>query len=155
MISPELFRHYPFFGLLDESQLIKVAMIAEEESIESGTVVFREGETADILYFLLEGDVDLYYTIPGITGYPSERGIPVGEINPGEPFGISALIEPHVLTSTAYVPKAARVIKIDALELRALFEKDRKLAYLFIHQVAKAAIERLHATRVQLAAAWV
>lgn len=154
MISPELLRHYPFFGLLNEAQLVKVAMIAEEESFESGAVIFREGETSNTLYFLLEGNVDLYYTFAEMQHAGIEKGIPVGEINPGEPFGISALVEPYVLTSTASVHRSARVIKIDALSLRKVFEKDRKLAYLFTYQAAKAAIVRLQASRVQLAAAW-
>lgn len=154
MISPELLRHYPSFGLLDEAQLAKVAMIAEEEIFETGTTIFHEGEAANTFYFLLDGYVDLYFTVAGMKGSDSGKGIPVGEINPGEPFGISALIEPYVLTSTAYASTKSRVIKIDAFALRSMFAKDRKLAYLFIHQAAKAVIDRLHATRIQLAAAW-
>jgi CRP-like cAMP-binding protein len=155
MISPELLRHYPFFGLLDDSQLNRIAMLAEERQYQSGAVVFREGKPATALYFLLEGSVDLYYTLGGLKHNVVEKGISVGEINPGEPFGISALIEPHVLTATASVAADSRVIEIDAAALRSLFERDRKLAYLFYHQAAKSAIERLHSTRVQLAAAWV
>jgi CRP/FNR family transcriptional regulator len=154
MISPELLRYYPYFSRLDEAQLIKVAIISDEESFENGAVIFQEGDIANALYFLLDGQVDLFYTLSGMKNSPLEKGIPVGEINPGEPFGISALIEPYMLTATSSVYGSARVIKIDASELRAMFKEDRRLAYFFIHQAAKAAIERLHATRIQLAAAW-
>lgn len=154
MISPELLRRYPFFSMLTDDQLSEVAMIAIEESLDSGRVVFWEGEKAETLYFLLDGCVDLYYTVGEQKHQKIEKGIPVGEINPGESFGISALIEPYVLTATGHVSKASQVVKIDAAALRGLFKKDRKLALLFTHQAAKAAINRLHATRVQLAAAW-
>lgn len=154
MISPELLRRYPFFGLLSDDQLREVAMIAVEETIDRGTVVFWEGEPAETLYFLMDGCIDLYYTVGDQKHRPVEKGIPVGEINPGEPFGISALIEPHVLTSTAYVPVVSQVVKIDSVALRALLKKDRKLAYLFTQRAAMAAINRLTATRIQLAAAW-
>lgn len=154
MISTELLRRYPFFGLLNESQLIRIAMIAEEESFENGAVIFHEGDPANDLYFLVDGGIDLYFTVAGIKDAAYEKGIPVGEINPGEPFGISALIEPHIFTSTARFSSASRVIKMDAASLRNLFEDDHKLAYLFIHQAAKAAVERLYASRIQLAAAW-
>jgi CRP-like cAMP-binding protein len=83
------------------------------------------------------------------------KGILVGEINPGEPFSISALIEPHTLSSTAYVSRTSRIIKIKAGALRTLFDKDRKMAYQITSQAAKAVIQRLYATRIQLAAAWV
>jgi CRP-like cAMP-binding protein len=154
MISPEKLRQYPFFGSLDEGQLREVAMLAEEEIYESGEVIFHEGETATALFFLLDGYVDLYYTIGQAKPTSLEKGIPVGEINPGEPFGISALIEPHLLTATARTNGRSRVLVLDAARLRSLFAKDRRLAYLLTHQAARSAIERLHATRVQLAAAW-
>lgn len=154
MISPELLRRYPFFGLLTDDQLREVAIIATEETIDRGTVIFWEGEPAETLYFLLEGCIDLYYTVGEQKHRSPEKGIPVGEINPGEPFGISALIEPHMLTSTAFVSASSRVVKIDSAALRAQLKKDRKLDYLFTLQAAKAAISRLTATRIQLAAAW-
>ena len=154
MISPELLRHYPFFRALDDTQLRSIAMIAEEEAVNAETTLFREEQTADALYFLEDGRIDLYYTINKSLRAELRKGIPVGEINPGEPFSISALIEPYLLSSTAYVSRPSRIIKIDAKELRNLFAKDQKLAYLLTYQAAKAAIERLHMTRVQLAAVW-
>ena len=154
MISPELLRQYPFFRSLDDDQLRQVAMLAEEEIYEDGEVIFHEGEAATALYFLLEGYIDLYYTIAEMKHTTLDKGIPVGEINPGEPFWISALIEPYLLTATARTNGLSRVLKIDAVKLRSLLVKDRRMAYLLTHQAAKSAIERLHATRVQLAAAW-
>lgn len=154
MVSPELLRSYPFFGLLDDSQLREVAMIAEEVPFKSGEVVFREGDPAENLYFLLEGCIDLYFTLAGAERATPEKGIPVGEINPGEPFGISALIEPHLMTATALTTGPGRMLVIDGKALRALIQKDRRMAYQLTHQAAKAAMARLHASRVQLAAAW-
>jgi CRP-like cAMP-binding protein len=154
MISPELLRKYPFFGSLDDNHLRELAMLAEEVIFESGEVIFQEGGPADALYFLLDGYVDLYYTLADTRAASPEKGIPVGDINPGEPFSISALIEPHVLTATASTAISSRVLKFDAQRLQALFKQDRKLAYALTYQAAKAAIERLHASRIQLAAAW-
>ena len=154
MISPELLRKYPFFGSLDDSQLRELAMLAEEETYKSGEVIFQEGGPADALYFLLDGYVDLYFTLADKKSSLQEKGIPVGDINPGEPFSISALIEPHVLTATASSAIPSRVLKFDTKRLQALYEQDPKLAYALTYQAGKAAIERLHASRIQLAAAW-
>jgi CRP/FNR family cyclic AMP-dependent transcriptional regulator len=154
MISPELLRRYPFFGELTEDQLRAIAMIAETEPLESGTVLFRKGRPAQALYFLEAGCIDLFYSLSESTNEGQPEGIPVGEINPHEPFSISALIEPYVLTSTAWVSRPSQVIVIDAQKLRALFKKDHRLAYRLLRQTARAAIARLQATRVQLAAAW-
>jgi hypothetical protein len=45
MISPELLRRYPFFGLLTEAQLKAIAMIAQETNFTDGTQIFKEGGT--------------------------------------------------------------------------------------------------------------
>lgn len=154
MISPELLRRYPFFRLLSDAELRSIAMIADEETIEGSVILFQKGEPANALYFLQDGRVDLYYATGGDSSSNVEKGILVGEINIGEPFSISALIEPHILSSTAFIARPSRIIKIDALALRAMFEKNRHMAYLLTYQATKSAIERLYATRVQLAAAW-
>lgn len=76
------------------------------------------------------------------------------QVNIGEPFGISTLIEPYVLTSTARSSNTSRVLRFDGNALRELFAEDQELELLLLRQVAKTAVERLHATRTQLAAAW-
>jgi CRP-like cAMP-binding protein len=48
--------------------------------------------------------------------------------------------------------KPCRVIKIDALALRALCEVDPQLSVGLMKAIAKAAMERLQMTRVQLVA---
>lgn len=154
MISPEVLRRNPFFGKLTDNQLSELAMIAEKVEFAAGEVVFNEGDPANALFFLLDGCIDLYFTIAGIKPEALEKGLPVGEINPGEPFGISALIEPYIFTSTACAARSSQAIRFGGMPLRELMKTDRRLAYYLYQSAAKAALERLHATRVQLAAAW-
>jgi CRP-like cAMP-binding protein len=151
MISTERLRYYSFFGGLDDEQLKAIAMIAAEETHERDEILFQKGMPAEALYFLEEGCIDLYYYVNGAPTAEFKDGIPVGEVNPGEPFSISAIIAPYRLTATAKVCQPSRMIKIDALALRDLFQKDQRLAYLMVQKAARIMIERLHATRVQLA----
>lgn len=149
MVSPELIRRYAFFCCLDDAQQKAIAMITEEICCEKGTVFFEEGQPAGALYLLISGGVHLYFTVGGAAG----KQLPADEINPGEPFGISALIEPYQLTATARATDRTRVLKIDGPALRALCEVDHRLGYALMRAAAKAALERLHYTRIQLAAA--
>jgi CRP-like cAMP-binding protein len=149
MVSPELLRRYPFFCCLDETQQKAIAMIAQEIECEKGKTLFEEGQPVESLHLLLEGSVDLYYAGRG----DHHDQFLVGEISPGEPFGISALIEPYTLTATARAASPCRVLKIDSAALRALCEVDCQMGYALMQQIAKIAQERLHYTRVQLAAA--
>jgi len=154
MTSPELLRRYPFFGLLSAKQLQSLAKIAQEVYFETGELIFEENEPADDLYFLEEGSIDLFYNIFDNHGAPLNKEIPVCSINPGEPFSISALIEPYILTASAYSSKPSRVIRFDALALRQLFEQDCQVELILMRRIVQAAMERLHATRLQLALSW-
>jgi CRP/FNR family cyclic AMP-dependent transcriptional regulator len=152
MISPELLRRYTFFAHLNDAQLHQLAIIGEEISLEDGQVVFEEGQPANWLYFLLEGGVDLSYTVSEAYRKADRKEISVCEINVGEPFGISTLIEPHVLTSTAHCSGHCRVIRFAGGVLNQALVEDQSLEALMMRKMAKTAIERLHDTRIQLAA---
>jgi CRP/FNR family cyclic AMP-dependent transcriptional regulator len=154
MISPELLRRYPFFGTLSDDQLRQVAMIAEEKTYEAGKILLKEKAPADDLFLLIQGSVDLLFTVDEEYHPDRHKEFTVGEINPGELFGISALIEPHRYTSTARTANPVHVIHIDGSALRQCCAADHSLACHVYSQVARLALERLNATRVQLAAAW-
>ena len=154
MIQPELLSKYPLFSFLKPAQLKKIAKIARELSVERGEVLFRENNRAEAFYVLLKGSVELLFVVD-VEYHPELRKeLRFRVIYPGETFGISAFIEPYILTATARAVEPSQVIKIDAAHLLEMCQKDEKLAYTLIQQVAKTAMDRLNATRLQLAAVW-
>lgn len=154
MISPELLRRYPFFGNLSNKQIKSMATIAEELVFNKGTVICEEGKPADAFYLLLEGGVSLHYKSEDELHPETRKDFLVGEIDAGEVFAISALIEPYRFTSTVKADKDCRTIRFSSFEINRLIEKDPRLYCLLMREVAKAAMERLSYARVQLAAAW-
>lgn len=154
MVSPELLRRYPFFGVLNSEQLKSIAMIADEISVAAGTKLFEECQQADSFYLLIDGSVDLSYKSEEEFHPKSTKVFSVGEINPEEVFGISSLVKPYEYNASASASKDSRVIKINGEDLRNLLSEDTALGYLFMQQIAKEIMERLSYTRVQLAAAW-
>lgn len=153
MISPEVLRRYPFFSFMNHDQLREVAMITDEVKREKGNVLFNNDERADACYLLMEGSIDLHYVVVDEHDPSLRKEFIVGTINPGELLGISAFVEPHIYTATAIVVNDSRLLKIDAVALRDLCRQDPALNLGFQTVAAKATMERLHATRVQLAAA--
>ncbi len=154
MISPELLRRYPFFGGFNDEHLRQLAMHAELMEIEPDITIFKERQPADAFYLLLDGSVDLFF-ISEETYHPSKsKELAVGSINPGEVFGLSALIEPHVLNASARTAQKSHIIVIDAQTLRGLLEVDPRLGCVILKKVTQSLMERLVSTRVQLAAAW-
>ena len=154
MVSPELLRRYPFFAPFNEHQLREFAMIAAEESAETGVELFQECSPAENLYLLLEGEVDLFYKSEEEYHPKSSQEFLVGEINTGEIFSISSVIPPYVLNATARLIKPSRFIVFNAESLRKMMGNDPLLGYTLMLQVTKVIMERLAYTRVQLAAAW-
>ncbi|MDO9129026.1 MAG: Crp/Fnr family transcriptional regulator, partial [Anaerolineales bacterium] len=153
MIPPELLRRFPYFGFMDDAQLKAVAMIADELSFEKGTVIVEAGQPADAFYFLIEGSVSYNFVVTTESDPSYSKEYYVGDFNPGEVCGVSALIEPYIYTARLRVDKPGRAIRINASSLRALCDRDPKLAYGLMRETAKSVMERLEYTRVQLVAA--
>ena len=153
MISPELLRRFPFFNFMDDKQLKAVAMIAEDKTYNDGEDVVTNNTPASELFFLIEGTAAYYYVVTSEHDPYYKQEYFISDFNPGEIFGISALIEPYVFTATVRAEKTCRLIEIDASALRALCEVDVQLSCALMRAVAKAAMERLQHTRVQLIAA--
>jgi CRP-like cAMP-binding protein len=148
-------RKHRFFRSLTREQIRELADITQEETYKSGSVLFKEGEPAEGLYLLLEGVIQLYFSVE-MEHLPGRgKELMFKEVRPGELVGISALINPYTLTSTARTPEPCRVLKIDASTLLRWCQEDSDFAQGFDQTIAEAAMQRLRATRQQLAAAYV
>jgi CRP-like cAMP-binding protein len=150
MVSPELLRRYPFFASLDGHQLEAIASITQEKCYPKGAFLVKENATATVLSLLLDGDIDLIFSGGGEGAISNAL---VGSIAPGEVYGVSALIEPYCYTATAKATMEVKVIEMDGVALRDMMEKDLKMGYTMMRNVAIAVLERLKYTQVELAAA--
>jgi hypothetical protein len=63
------------------------------------------------------------------------------------------VIEPYLYTATAIAVNASRLLKTDAVAFRELCATNPELDYGMQRVVARSTMERLHATRILLAAA--
>jgi CRP-like cAMP-binding protein len=154
MVPLEFIQKYPFFSFLNQDQQKSIAEISKEEQFETGAMIYKEKGRADWLYFLVSGNVERLFTVE-VEYHPEQnKEIVYGEVIPGEMFGILALIEPRIHSSSARAAKHCEMVKIDAVRLLDLFEKDDHLAYDFMKQAAKTIEKRLNMTLEQLASVW-
>lgn len=153
MISPEVLRRYPFFGLLNDGQLKAMAILAEPVTWEAGECVFQAGDSANALYLLTEGSIDLYERSQDVHDPELRKDFLVGEVNPGELFGISALLPPFRTTAAAQVNRDSEGIRFDAGKLYHLCQVEIDLENRILRQLTKEIFERLNYARIQLAAA--
>ena len=153
MVSSKHLRRYDLFDFMGDKELEAVATIAEEKEYQKGDVIVEFGQPAEMFYFLADGNLAYYYVVTTENDPYYKKEYHIHDIEAGEIFGISALIEPYKYTATLRVDKPSHVIEIKASDLRSLCDADPKLAYGLMQAVAKASIERLEATRIQLIAA--
>jgi CRP-like cAMP-binding protein len=145
MISPEILRRYPYFAAAQDDGLRELAMLCEEVTVPAGTVMYREGDKADKLYILVEGEVDIQYTL----GSGELRT--VDTIVPGEMLMWSALVEPYKSTAVVTTRQDSKMIAMDAEKLRAFCASDREVANDVLLHVTKLLATRLEGARIQLA----
>jgi CRP-like cAMP-binding protein len=145
MISPELLRRFPYFADVSEDSLREVAMISEEKSAPVGTVLFREGDKADGLYIITEGEIDIQYTL-GTGEHRTVDTVVAGELSMW-----SALVAPYKSTALGTVSKETKMIVVNAEQLRRLCDKDHALGHKLLVSVTKLLASRLEGARVQLA----
>lgn len=147
MISVKTLQAYPFFARLRQAQVEALIPHVMEEHIPYNGTFFEEGQPAQYLFLLTRGSVDLYFKMPDD---PRHRVL-AGEINAIEPFGISALIEPHTYAMTARAGTDCHVLRIDGAALRAMLEQDTQMGYALLREIAKASMERMHLAQQRLA----
>jgi CRP-like cAMP-binding protein len=139
---------------MDDEQLKALAMISDEVRLASNETILEAGQTADFLYILVEGAVSNYCVAADSNYQGYYKEFFVTEINPGEIFGISGLIEPYKYTATVRASKPSRAIKISAPPLRSMCAADTLLGYNLMREMTRVAIERLNDTHIMLAAAY-
>jgi CRP/FNR family cyclic AMP-dependent transcriptional regulator len=146
MLSPELLRRYPFFAGLTDEEIKSIAMISGEERYEAQTFIFRERDQAEKLFVLVEGAVDIMVNT-------DEEGLQqetVSTLSHGDVFCWSSVVEPHVLTASAFAATPVTVIAVDGAGLRAMFELDCHLGYRVLQKSAEIISSRLRDTRIQM-----
>jgi CRP/FNR family transcriptional regulator, cyclic AMP receptor protein len=145
MISPETLRRFQCFSPIKEESLKAVAMIARDECVPAGTRVYNEGDPADRLSIIVDGEVDIQYTL----GTGQLRT--VDTLIAGDILGWPALIAPYKVTCIATARSQTRLVSVEAKSLRELCERDPLLGYRLATQIARLLADRLEGARAQLA----
>jgi CRP/FNR family cyclic AMP-dependent transcriptional regulator len=146
MVSPELLRRFPFFSGLTDEEIKSIAMISDEEKHEADTFIFRERDKAPKMYVLIEGTVDIMVNT-------DEEGLEretVSTLSHGDVFCWSAVVEPNLLTASAFAATPVRLVAIDGAGLRAMFELDCHLGFRILQKAAVIISSRLKDTRIQM-----
>ncbi|MDA0769833.1 MAG: hypothetical protein BZY79_01800 [SAR202 cluster bacterium Casp-Chloro-G4] len=111
------------FQGLDRNELMAVAALVEETSVEVNEILLMEGETARYLYIVIEGQ--------GAAQVEMERGwLSLGLVGPGEAAGWSSLVGGSVVyPATVKALTDMKVARIETSGLALLMNVDPKIGY--------------------------
>jgi CRP/FNR family cyclic AMP-dependent transcriptional regulator len=159
MISPEVLRRFPFFSRLSIEQIQVLSKLAKEEKIELDQYFFREDETADNCYLLLEGAVAIVFELPEravehklsdqFSRELKTRDVVISTIGPGDVFGWSGIVPPHKATAGAKSLTTCRVVAFDCKALVNELEKDYSFGFIMMQKAAQVISERLRDLRIE------
>ena len=149
MMIVDVLKSSELFKGLEARYLEKVAPLCRGASFQEAVRLFKEGDEAKELYVLTEGQVALEIEVRPV---PDRPAIPtaVEVVTKGEAFGWSALVEPHVYTSSARCLSNCQVLAIRGDRLRRIMDDDPGLGYGLMKQLAKLVSVRLTHTRLRL-----
>jgi CRP-like cAMP-binding protein len=133
-----------FRGLSPRS-LERIAAIAGEERHEPGSMVFREGELGDKLYFVLEGKIRISRNLAGM----GEEALAI--LGPGDAFGEMSLIDDTPRSADAHVHEPCRLLVITREAFEDLLFIHKDLAYEILWNFIKILSQRLRETNDKMA----
>lgn len=145
MISMKDLREADLFKGLNKNQLQLLIKHVREEEFDVGEVIFSQGQLAQKLYVLLEGEVSL--------GVKAKNTIDIMAYSvgkKGEVFGLPVLIKPYRNNVSATCTKKVRAFSIPGEVLRKLMRQRTQLGLAIMERVAEIYFQRVNSTRAMI-----
>jgi len=133
------------FGGLDPETLAEFVLRLPILQLGPGEVVFREGDTGRELYVLLQGEMEV------IKHSKSQRESCVAIFGPGDWFGEMSILDVMPRSATVRSVAPARLIKMSASDLEALYRRDLKAYSIVVLNIAREMSRRLRVADAILA----
>jgi len=117
-------RAIPIFSPLDEDDLEALRPAVQVVAMDAGEVVVREGDSADRLYCLVEGEVQV------VKNYLEHGSQTVDILSPGDYFGEMALVGDDVKRSaTVVTTELSKFLALDKEAFRTAILGNANIAY--------------------------
>ena len=145
MISLKDIKNFELFKNLNDDEVNELIGVGEKQTFEPEQKIFSEGNWARKIYLLLEGEVKIQFK----SNTHSEI-LTIETISKGDIFGWSALTEPYSLTATALSMRKSIVVAWRGDAIRDLFEKNTRIGYVFMGEIARVISSRYKHARAKL-----
>jgi CRP/FNR family cyclic AMP-dependent transcriptional regulator len=137
-----------FFAGLEDTAVDFLAANASKRQLDSGQVLFHQGDRAEHFYLLLAGHLSL--GIPALEGPALE----LQDIGPGQIAGWSWLMPPNLWSFQARARTAIEYLEFDGIAILARCEQDPRFGYELIKRFSVLMSERLQFARQKMMQEW-
>jgi signal transduction histidine kinase len=125
-------RDTPLFGGLDDAQMTRLVELGEIVDLAEGATLIREGDEADALYVVLDGELE-------VTKRSGTTEIPLARVGPGALQGEIAALEGGRRLASVRALTAAEVLRVPVGAIRELLAAGPDVAL----SVIRTAVGRL------------
>ncbi len=141
---PEALRSHAFVAGMPDELVDTLVALAHPFHGVAGEIILREGDHAANEYLVLSGRAAVEVHSPG-------RGsVIVESVGPGEQFGWSWLVPPHVVLFDVVAVEPLDAVVLDGAGLRQACSDDPRLGYEMAMRILRVVAGRLAAARVRL-----
>lgn len=134
----------PIFAGLEGHQIKQLSPFLVECEHQQGAVIFEQGQSAELLYILLEGEVNIHYK-------PYDGPLlTVAHIKPGGVFGWSAALRREVYSSGAVATQRSLTFRLSGADLQKICEQYPETGTIWLERLASVIAERLRSTHTQV-----
>ena len=138
----------PFCHLFEgvsEIQYERLNALMEQITVKKGQRLFREGETAERLYCVEQGAIEMLTTIE------DHIELPIAILrSKGRHFGISSLVSPHIYSLSARCYEDSILTVIQRSRLMEQTKRDPEMGFIIMSNLAKTFLDRLKETRQEV-----
>lgn len=137
---------FDLFKNVSEGTLAEIAKISREFDAKKGEVIFKEGEDADKLHFLVSGNVALRVKL---TSRP--ESVTVSVVNKQyESFGWSGVVPPYHYTAAAQCEEDSHILEIPGGKFMEILQKDTEDGFKVMQRITEIIASRLRNSRQAL-----
>lgn len=137
-ISPGALRRIKVLAPLSNEQLEQFAAFVEVERVPQWTLIVRQGDPGDSMYFILEGELRVRLTVLG-------RETILATLGPGDFFGDGSLFDHGPRSADVVANQDSVVVRLSASAFERLNREAPEVATPFLRALGKTLTARIRA----------
>jgi len=128
---------YALFGGVSDEQMIRLARLLRQEHFAEGAFLFNQGDPADRLFFIQQGQVEI------LSRLSDDTQVRLSLRQEGDSIGEMAMIDLQPRSASVRALEPVTVLSIKYLDLSALYGEDPPLFTLILMNLARELSRRL------------